>query len=100
MVTLMFEQKEKLKHKAHLVAMYVKPEYRKKGVAKGLIHKAVNTARRLKYIVQIQLAVTSENEPAKRLYESMGFEAYGIEKRSLQVGHQFYDDILMVLNLK
>ncbi len=48
---------------------------------------------------QLTLGVVSTNEPAKRLYESMGFKTYGIEKRAIKMNGVYSDDEHMVLFL-
>ena len=51
----------------------VKEEFRKKGFGTKLINKVINLARQLK-VDSIELVVNSDNEPAKKLYEKVGFE--------------------------
>jgi hypothetical protein len=41
--------------------------------------------------------VASAHLPAKKLYEALGFEAYGVEPRSLKIGTEYVDDVLMIL---
>jgi len=47
--------------------------------------------------------VASAHLPARKLYEAMGFEAYGVEPRSLKLfretGVEYVDDVLMILRL-
>ncbi|WP_231638635.1 GNAT family N-acetyltransferase [Paenibacillus sp. JCM 10914] len=40
------------------------------------------------------------NEPGKKLYESIGFQVYGVEPRALKYEGQYWDETLMVLRLK
>ena len=47
----------------------------------------------------LQLSVAAGNAPAQRLYRSMGFTVYGVERRSLKVGDRFHDEELMALDL-
>ena len=47
----------------------------------------------------IQLAVVSDNEPARRLYEHLGFVEYGIEKKALKQDGRYYDEVLMAKDL-
>jgi RimJ/RimL family protein N-acetyltransferase len=49
---------------------------------------------------QVALAVSRQNVGAKALYESLGFEVYGCEKRALKVGDEYVDEELMVLYFK
>ena len=79
--------------------MYVTPEMRGKGVAKSLMHEAIDKARTLEGIEQIYLTVVSSNVAAKKLYTSLGFEVYGTEKRALKIEQTYLDEDLMVLFL-
>lgn len=97
-VTLLTEQKTAYKHKGHLVAMYVDHQSRGKGLAKGLIRALIEKARELK-IEQISLGVVTDNEVAKKLYQSIGFTTYGIEKKALKMNGIYRDDEHMVLFL-
>jgi len=47
----------------------------------------------------IQLAVVSDNEQARRLYERLGFLEYGLEKKSLKQDGRYYDEVLMAKDL-
>jgi RimJ/RimL family protein N-acetyltransferase len=95
--TFLPEELEKTAHRAHLVAVYVKPAARGKGASRALFETLIAEARNR--VVQLHLAVTTDNEPARRLYERFGFEIYGTDPRGLKVNGRFYDDYLMVLRL-
>ncbi|HDX9613974.1 TPA: GNAT family N-acetyltransferase [Bacillus toyonensis] len=97
-VTLLTEEKEAYKHKGHIVAMYVDAQNRRNGLARELIANAIQRARDIQ-IEQLTLGVVSTNEPAKNLYESMGFKTYGIEKRAIKINGVYSDDEHMVLFL-
>ncbi|MGE8057262.1 N-acetyltransferase family protein [Bacillus mycoides] len=97
-VTLLTEEREAYKHKGHIVAMYVDAQNRRNGLARELITNAIQRARDIK-LEQLTLGVVSTNEPAKKLYESMGFKTYGIEKRAIKVNGVYSDDENMVLFL-
>ncbi|WYP25161.1 GNAT family N-acetyltransferase [Alkalihalobacillus sp. FSL W8-0930] len=100
-VTLLFEQKQKLKHRATLVAMYVQPDHQGKGMGRELLQYAITFARKKQGIEQIYLTVVSTNDRAKRLYESLGFRCYGVDKRALKRTNETYaDEDMMVLDLK
>ncbi|MEA3319646.1 MAG: GNAT family N-acetyltransferase [Bacillota bacterium] len=98
-VTLVCETKKKIKHRATIVAMYVKPDQRKLGVGKALMNVAINKAKELKKIEQIYLTVTAGNEPAKRLYTSLGFVTYGVDRNGLKIADTYFDEELMMLGL-
>lgn len=78
--------------------MYVDAQKRRNGLARELIANAIQRAREIK-LEQLNLGVVSTNEPAKRLYGSMGFKTYGIEKRALKMNGVYSDDEYMVLFL-
>ncbi|MFC5602242.1 GNAT family N-acetyltransferase [Sporosarcina koreensis] len=98
-ITLLTEKTTKLRHRATILSMYVTLEMRGRGVAKALLNEAIKKARTLKGIEQIHLAVVSSNASAIRLYSSLGFEAYGTEKRALKIGEDYFDEDFMVLFL-
>ncbi len=84
----------KLRHKATIWGMYVRQEARQYGVGKRLIDAAV--AHAPGHVEQIQLAVVTENEAARRLYAKAGFIAYGHQINALKHAERYYNDILMV----
>lgn len=95
-VTLILEQKKKLKHRGNIVAVYVKTENRGMGLAKKLMQEAIKQANELKEVEQLYLAVVSDNERAKKLYQSLGFKTYGVDKKALKVNGVYYDEELMI----
>ncbi|WP_226086998.1 GNAT family N-acetyltransferase [Mesobacillus sp. S13] len=96
-VTLVPEGKVKLKHRAYIFAMYVTSSQRGRGLGRELVKTAIKQAAELSSVKQIHLTVTSSNEPAKKLYASLGFEPYGVEKNALRIDGTYYDEDLMVL---
>jgi ribosomal protein S18 acetylase RimI-like enzyme len=98
-VSLVLETRPKIKHRANIFAMYVAPEYRKLGVGKKLMVAAIEKVKEINGIKRLYLTVNASNEPAKKLYKSLGFEIYGVDKRALRIGDQYYDEELMVLEV-
>ncbi|VEF47581.1 acetyltransferase [Bacillus freudenreichii] len=98
-VTLVKESKLKLKHKANIFAMYVCPKNRGIGIGKCLMVEAIKKAKELGGIEQIHLTVVSTNEPAKKLYSSLGFKVFGKEKRAMKLDKKYFDEDHMVLFL-
>lgn len=68
-----------LKH-AYLGFMYVKPEYRGKGVNKKVVDALQDWAAK-RGITEFRLDVYSENSPAIKAYEKIGFKKHLIEMR-------------------
>ncbi|SFC71717.1 Acetyltransferase (GNAT) domain-containing protein [Bacillus sp. 491mf] len=97
-VTLLTELRAALRHKGHIVGMYVSSQSRGKGYARNLIHESVKEAKKLN-VEQIGLSVVSDNIAAKKLYQSIGFESYGVEKRALKIDEMYRDEEFMVLFL-
>lgn len=79
---LLIREGRKEAHKGLLVGMYVRPSARNAGVGRRLVETIIEFAHPL--IELIQLAVVSDNEPARRLYERRGFVEYGLEKKALE----------------
>ena len=83
-------------HKGHVWGVYVSPELRGKGAGKALMREIIRRAREIEGLEQITL-VASARLPPQKLYQSVGFESYGIEPHSLKIGNEYVDDVLMVL---
>ena len=81
-------------HKGVLWGLYVRPDSRRAGLGRALLRAALAHARG--NFEQVVLHVVSDNEPARRLYESEGFEAYGLERRALKHDGGYQDGLLMV----
>src|SRR5262245_3823245 len=88
----------KLRHKSMILGMYVRQEARQYGIGERLIDAAVSHAPN--HVEQIQLAVVTENEAARRLYAKAGFIEYGHQINALKHDERYYDDILMVKFLR
>jgi ribosomal protein S18 acetylase RimI-like enzyme len=88
-------QGPKESHKGMLVGMYVRPQARNRGVGRRLVEAVIEVAC-TRGVELLQLAVVSDNEPARRLYARLGFVEYGIEKKSLKQGGRYTDEVLMV----
>jgi RimJ/RimL family protein N-acetyltransferase len=87
----------KLRHKGVLWGMYVRPEARGTGLAAALVRQVVDHAGTL--VEEICLSVVASNTAACRLYRAAGFKEYGLERRAIKVGSEYYDELLMALAL-
>ena len=97
-LTIRTSERLKTKHNGHLVGMYVDKDHRRQGVGKLLIKEVISFAR-TRGIINIFLTVTSTNKEAIKLYEHMGFEIYGVEKREIYHNDQYLDSYLMAYYL-
>jgi ribosomal protein S18 acetylase RimI-like enzyme len=88
------QQGEPNAHKGRLFGMYVRSNLRNFG--RLLLNAVLDVAR--ERVELIQLSVVSENRPALRLYESVGFLEFGKETKASKYGDKYYDETLMVLD--
>jgi L-amino acid N-acyltransferase YncA len=77
--------------------MYVRPASRRSGAGRQLVQAVIQTARQK--VERVLLAVVSDNQPALRLYQTLGFRQYGLEKNALKHNGKYSDEILMSLDL-
>lgn len=96
-VALGREDRVKLKHKALIWGMYVKPEFRGKGIARALLGEVLSLARSVPEVKQVNLCVNARNPVAIRLYESFGFKAFGREPGSMLINGELHDELHMYL---
>ena len=87
----------KLAHRANIWGVYVRPVGRGKGLGRAIISHLLEAAAT--QVKQVHLSVVTDNAPAVRLYEQLGFRTYGTEPRSLMAGGRYYDEYLMVRRL-
>jgi RimJ/RimL family protein N-acetyltransferase len=90
-------QGRKEAHKGALWGMYVRLGARKAGVGRQLVEAVIDHASHC--VELVQLTVVSGNKPARRLYDSLGFIEYGIEKNSLKQDGRYWDEVLMAKSL-
>lgn len=89
----------KFRHGAMLTGMYVAAQMRGRGVGRMLVAALIARARQLDGLQRIKLAVVTANPAARALYQSLGFESYGVERQAMLVNGQGYDLDWMVLSL-
>ncbi len=69
---------------------------RRRGLARGLMTRAIEEAGRWPGLRQINLGVNAANSAAIALYESLGFQTFGIERGFMQVDGVLHDERHMV----
>ena len=99
MVGFYQEAREKTRHRGSIWGMYVPSEEQGKGVGRALLTRAIELARALPGLEQVELQVVTRNTRAVGLYSSLGFETYGTEPRALFVDGEYLDEEHMVLLL-
>lgn len=86
------------RHKVTLWGTFVSPRYRRRGIARALVVKAIAHAQ-ANGVRRINLTVFVPNEPAVQLYQSLGFIVCGAEPEAVRIRESFYDGQLMSLLL-
>jgi ribosomal protein S18 acetylase RimI-like enzyme len=99
-VTFVRRQGVKVRHKGTVVGMYVNPDARGRGIGRRLLEAALARACAMPGLVCALLEVTAGNTAAERLYGSVGFEPYGIERGAIRVDDRTLDSVLMSLSLE
>jgi RimJ/RimL family protein N-acetyltransferase len=97
---LLLETRRKVRHTATIIGMYVTPEHAGRGLGARLLDACIDVARADPALEVLYLTVTSTNSGAIRLYERTGFVAYGLEPRSMRLGKQTFDKLMMALHLR
>jgi ribosomal protein S18 acetylase RimI-like enzyme len=98
-VTIEFAAKPKIRHKAHIIAMFVKESARGLGAGKALVHKALAAAAARPGVRVVTLTVTEGNASAIGLYEACGFKAFGVEPMAIATPEGFKSKVHMWLKL-
>jgi ribosomal protein S18 acetylase RimI-like enzyme len=98
MATYIQNTREKTRHKGMMVAVYVAPDWRAARLGRRLVEEVVAHAKELG--VLLQCTVTADNDAARRLYRSLGFLPYGLERDALCVDGRFLDEELLALDLR
>lgn len=98
-VSFVRESSLKTAHKGNVYGMYVALNQRGQGLGKRLMIELIRRASECDGVEQINLTVISHNEAAKKLYDSLGFKVYGVERNALKYNGQYYDEDLMVRRL-
>ena len=86
-------------HECHAarLGMSVLAPYRRQGVGRKLLETAIGEAKTWPGFCRVELDVIPWNEPAIRLYESMGFVREGVKRKATKYRDKPDDLILMAL---
>ncbi|GAB1420202.1 GNAT family N-acetyltransferase [Anaerolineales bacterium] len=95
MIGIMRKDRSKMRHKAHIWGVYVRPAGRQQGLARKLMETAIQFGKNMEGVTHLQLTVTSNNSTAIKLYESLGFVRYGVESAAVIIDGIPYDHDLM-----
>lgn len=100
MVGLGRDLSPKTRHKAVVNGLYVSQQARGQKMGRALMSDLIGRARGCPELEQLILWVAVSQKRAQALYRSLGFEAFGLEKRALKVGTTYVDYEHLVLWLE
>jgi RimJ/RimL family protein N-acetyltransferase len=99
-VALEFTAKPKTRHSGLVIGMYVQPSWRGKGAGAMLMSAAIAAARAKPELQLLRLTVTEGNGSAIRLYESLGFVAWGVEPQAISTPSGYKGKVHMSMHLR
>ena len=82
------------RHKTTLWGVFVSPRYRKHGIGRALVRRAIDHAESVG-VRRINLTVYVPNPAAVKLYESQQFEHCGVEPEAICIGGTYCDGYQM-----
>jgi RimJ/RimL family protein N-acetyltransferase len=82
------------RHSASVVSLYVRPAWRGRGIAQGLVMVCLDWASSHDVRI-VKLGVITTNAAAIRAYEQCGFRTYGTEPQAIYYDGTYYDEMLM-----
>ncbi|EKU53376.1 FR47-like protein [Acinetobacter sp. WC-323] len=85
-------------HKAVLSSVFIEPEFQSQGIATALLRAVIAYSQA--QVEQVLLTVAADNQSAIKLYQKMGFEVYGVDKKALKNNNEYTDELLMKLFLR
>ena len=94
-VALARAPRRKLAHKAVIWGVYVAPEYRRRGIARRLMERALAHAASMPGLLTVTLGANAANAASVGLYTSVGFAPFGVERGFALVDGVSCDEIHM-----
>jgi ribosomal protein S18 acetylase RimI-like enzyme len=85
---------------AVVFGMYVTREHRGQGIGRLLLTSLIDRLSSFPQVTTIRLGVTETQEPARRLYESVGFQVIGTAEEGIVVDDRRYDELIMELRVR
>jgi ribosomal protein S18 acetylase RimI-like enzyme len=82
------------KHCGYIISLWVKKEFRGRGIAKSLIQKLKEISPNLG-IRKLSLQVSTTQTGAKKIYQDLGFQEAGTLKQNLLKDGVYLDEYLM-----
>jgi RimJ/RimL family protein N-acetyltransferase len=96
MAGFMAQNRLKARHKGLMWGVYVRPDWRGRGLGEALVRQVVDHAA--DHVIVLEAGVGIFNTGARRTYHKLGFRPYGIERKALRIGDTFYDEELLFID--
>ena len=93
------DQGLKTRHKGHVWGVYVTPAARGKAVGRAMLQKLLERAGSVNGVEHVLISVTTTQTAAIKLYQSLGFERFGLEPQALKVRDRLIDEEYMLMRL-
>lgn len=94
MVGAVLNNEIKTKHIGYVIAVYVLPEFRGKGIGMKLIQSLIEECKKVG-LEKLEISVTTTQKEAFALYKKIGFIENGVSHKALKVKSTYFDEILM-----
>lgn len=98
MMGFILSERAKIRHRAFIWGVFVYADCRGMGIGKALMQELLARAAQLEGLDKIVLSVNHSSIAAKRLYESLGFKQYAVEKDAMRWNGVSLDEIFMEWN--
>lgn len=89
------ERAAKVRHRATVWGVYTTPRARGRGISLRILEAVIDHADGLAGLEVLQLAVSADTPNAQRLYERLGFAAWGREPEAIMLEDRRVDEIHM-----
>jgi len=89
----------KFAYRASIWGVFVEPAYRGNGLGRAVVTAAIDLARSWSGVDYVDLGASGAAPEAQRLYERLGFAAWGREPEATEIDGRRYDEIHMTLRL-
>ena len=96
---VMRQKRAKFAHRVQMWGVFVEAAQRGRGLGKAVVKAALEFTRSWQGVDFVDVAVGEKSLHAKRLYESLGFEAWGREPEATDCDGSRYDEFHMTLRL-
>ena len=96
---IIFESSTRVAHITDIISVYLKEEYRGRGISSQLMNEALEIIKARKTARKVKLHVTTNQLPAVNLYKKFGFRIVGELQKEMNVNGKHYNSYVMELLL-